>query len=114
MDESAGRSVADHLRLAGHDVVSVAEIMQQADDVDVLTRASEERRILITNDKDFGDLIFRRRRIHHGVVLLRLHDESPANRVRVLSDLMARFADRLPSHFTVASESGVRIRSASS
>jgi predicted nuclease of predicted toxin-antitoxin system len=112
VDESAGSAVVEYLRIAGHDVLAVSEAMPQADDQDILARARSERRILITNDKDFGDLVFRSGQSHHGVVLLRLHDESPANRVRVMKGLLEQYADRLADHFTVATEAAVRIRPA--
>jgi predicted nuclease of predicted toxin-antitoxin system len=112
VDESAGRAVVEYLRTAGHNVLSVAEAMPQADDQDILSRATYEERILITNDKDFGELVFRSGQAHHGVVLLRLHDESPTNRVRVVKGLLVQYADRLAGHFTVATEASVRIRPA--
>lgn len=110
VDESAGASVASYLRRAGHDVLAVAEIMSQADDEDVLSKAMDEGRILVTNDKGFGELVFRDRKEHSGVVLLRLEDESPANRVRVVQSVVEQHADRLSGRFTVATERGVRIR----
>jgi len=112
VDESAGAAVVEYLRTTGHDVLAVAEAMPQADDQDILARAMSEERILITNDKDFGELVFRNRQAHHGVLLLRLHDESPANRVRVMKGVLQQYADRLAGHFTVATEGGVRIRPA--
>jgi len=72
VDESAGVFVASYLRGEGHDVLAVAEIMSQAADEDVLSKAMGEGRILVTNDKDFGELVFRGRRKHSGIVLLRL------------------------------------------
>jgi len=110
VDESAGVAVVEYLRSAGHDVLAVAEVMRQADDQDILARASSEARILITNDKDFGELVFRSNRATHGVVLLRLYDECAANRVRVVKGVLAEHANRLTGHFTVATEAGVRIR----
>lgn len=110
VDESTGSSVVANLRTAGHDVLAVAEAFLQADDQDILTRAMSEKRVLITNDKDFGDLIFRSGQTHHGVVLSRLRDERAANRVRVVRNLLERYADRLPDHFTVVTEAGVRLR----
>ena len=104
--------MVNYLRTAGHNILAVAEAMPQADDQDILARATSEGRILITNDKDFGELIFRSGQAHHGVVLLRLRDESPANRVRVMKGLLGQYADRLAGHFTVATEGSVRIRSA--
>jgi predicted nuclease of predicted toxin-antitoxin system len=59
VDESAGMAVVDYLRAADHDVLAVAEVMPRADDSRILSRALSEGRILITNDKDFGELVFR-------------------------------------------------------
>jgi len=108
--ESTGTGVVAYLRSAGHDALDVTETMPQADDLDILARAVSEERILITNDKDFGDLVFRSGQAHYGVVLLRLHDESPANRVRVIKAVLEQYGDRLVRHFSVATEGGVRIR----
>ena len=110
MDESTGIAVVKYLRSAGHDVLAVAEAMPQADDWDILARTIAEGRILVTNDKDFGELIFRSGQDLHGTLLLRLHDESPTNRVRVIKTILEQYADRLTGHFTVVTESGVRIR----
>ena len=112
VDESTGAAVVEYLRNSGHDVLALAEIMRQAEDPYILTLASSETRILITNDKDFGELVFRTGQTHHGVLLLRLRDESARNRVRVVQSVLERYADRLPGHFVVASEGGVRVRPA--
>lgn len=112
VDESTGVAVAAYLRAAGHDVVAVSETIPHADDETVLARAANEARILVTNDKDFGELVFRSGYGHHGVVLLRLRDESAGNRVRVMKAIMEEYGNRLPGHFTVATEGRVRIRPA--
>ena len=112
VDESAGAAVVEYLRSSGHDVLAVAEIMRQEEDSPILTLAFNDARILITNDKDFGELVFRSGQTHHGVLLLRLRDESAANRVRVVKSVLERYADRLLGHFVVAGESGVRVRPA--
>ena len=112
VDESTGMAVVNYLRSLGYDVLAVAEAIPQADDSDILARASSDGRILVTNDKDFGELAFRGRQVHQGVLLLRLQDESPTNSVRILKAVLEQYADRLPSHFTVATESGVRIQPA--
>jgi predicted nuclease of predicted toxin-antitoxin system len=112
VDESTGAVVVEYLRTAGHDALAVAEAMPQADDQTILTRAASEGRILVTNDKDFGELVFRGGQGSQGVLLLRLHDESRANRLRVVKAVLEQHADRLAGHFTVATEAGVRIRPA--
>jgi len=108
IDESAGTAVVEHLRRAGHDVLAVRETMPQADDAVVLARSVAENRVLVTNDKDFGELIFRARQPHVGVLLLRLRDERPPNRVRVVQAVFERWADRLANRYTVATETEVR------
>jgi predicted nuclease of predicted toxin-antitoxin system len=110
VDESAGIAVAQYLRGIGHDVFAVTETMPQAEDNAILIKAVSEGRVLITNDKDFGDLIFRSGHAHHGVLFLRLQDESAASRVRVVKAVLNQYADFLKMNFIVATERRVRIR----
>jgi len=110
IDESTGASVAEYLRRAGFDVLFVGETMQQADDADILAQAAHENRILMTNDKDFGELVFRSGRTHAGVVLFRLQDESQDNRVRMAQIVAGEYPERLPGNFVVVTEKGIRVR----
>jgi predicted nuclease of predicted toxin-antitoxin system len=79
VDECTGPAVALWLRQQDHDVISVYDEIRGADDRKVIEKAYEQNRILITNDKDFGELIFREKKPHKGVILLRLEDERAAN-----------------------------------
>lgn len=110
VDESTGFSVVRYLRSEGHDVLSVAEDMPQAHDDDILARAVEENRVLLTNDKDFGDLAFRRGHPHRGIVLFRLQDDSVGNRVRMTQLVLEQHAAQLQDHFVVVTDNGIRIR----
>ena len=65
-------------------------VMPQAHDRDILSRAVSQGRILVTNDKNFGEIIFGRGQAHPGAVLLRLHDESSTNRLRVIGRVLDR------------------------
>ena len=77
VDESTGAAVVAYLRARGHDVLAVAETMPQATDTAVLAQAASDSRLVVTNDKDFGELAFRSGQAHAGVLLLRLRDEGP-------------------------------------
>lgn len=110
VDESTGAAVAACLRNQGHDVVAVAETMPQAEDAAILASAAAEARIVVTNDKDFGELVFRSGQPHAGVLLLRLQDESAANRVQVVERVLQQLAGQLAGNFVVATETQVRIR----
>ncbi len=109
VDECTGPAVAQWLRLQNHDVISVYDEIRGADDKEVIQKASEQNRILITNDKDFGELVFREKKQHKGVVLLRLEDERPANKIAVLEHLLEKYENSLPGHFIVVTETTVRI-----
>ena len=111
VDESTGMAVVGYLRESGHDVLAVGEAMPQANDAQILDTAGKEERILITNDKDFGELVYRTGQSHFGVLLLRLQDEGSANRVRMIKSVIDTYADQLVGHFVVATEKAVRIRS---
>ena len=109
VDECTGPAVAKWLRELEHDVFSVYDDSRGLDDESILQKAAEDERILITNDKDFGELIFKDRKIHRGIILLRLDDERIANKIRVLKILLERFADKLNNNFVVVTETTIRI-----
>ena len=88
VDECTGPAVARWLEQRGHDVFSVYDEARGIDDNKIIEIAQAEERILITNDRGFGEKVFRERRPHHGVVFLRLANERSANKIRVLDQLI--------------------------
>ena len=108
VDECTGPSVARILAKLGHDVYSVFDSARGASDDDVIRKALDEQRILVTNDKDFGYKVFRENRQHCGVVLLRLRDEHRRNRVRTIQRLLETYATELGHNFVVVTETSVR------
>ena len=112
VDECAGSKVAGWLRDESHEVFSVFDDARGMTDDDILEKALSENWILITADKDFGELVFRERRSHHGIVLLRLEDERAANKIEVLRKLLEGYAEKLPGHFVTVTETKVRIAAA--
>ena len=77
-------------------------------DEDILAEAYSGGWILITNDKDFGEMVFRERRLHHGVVLLRLEDERATAKVDAVRRLLTSYSDQLPDAFVVVTENQIR------
>jgi predicted nuclease of predicted toxin-antitoxin system len=72
VDECVDADFAALLRWSGHDVVYMSEVAPRAADAEVMNRAARENRLLLTEDKDFGDLVFRQARPVPGIVLLRI------------------------------------------
>lgn len=108
VDESTGPSIARWLKDLGHDAASVYDESPGIDDSHVIRRAFDEKRILITNDKDFGEKVFREQWEHHGIVLLRLADERASNKREILGRLLRLHFDRLQDTFVVVTENQVR------
>lgn len=78
------------------------------DDDDIIHKAFTENWILMTNDKDFGEKVYREQRPHKGIVLLRLEDERAVVKIETLKRLLESYADRLADQFVVVTESRVR------
>ncbi len=78
VDVCTGSSVAKWLKEKGHEVCSVYDECRGATDDEVLEKAYSENWIIITNDKDFGEKIYKENRIHQGVIFLRLDGQRPA------------------------------------
>jgi predicted nuclease of predicted toxin-antitoxin system len=109
-DESVDQPVVDRLREDGHHVLAVAEMQPSIPDEAVLTLANQQGALLLTADKDFGELVFRQRRVSAGVLLIRLAGVSPATKAMLVSAVVREHATDLAQAFTVVSPGMVRLR----
>ncbi len=110
-DESVDGPIVARLRADGHIVLYVAEHAAGLSDEEVLALANTQRSILLTSDKDFGELVFRQKRIAAGVILLRLAGEIPQRKADLVSQTLRNRSQELPGTFTVISARSIRIRS---
>jgi len=108
-DESCDFTVVRALRAAGHDVTVVADISPRADDEAIVALAAREQRILLTEDKDFGQLVYAASVKTGGVVLLRFRTGDRPEVARTLLDFVDRHGASLPGRFAVVSRGRVRI-----
>lgn len=108
VDECTGSSVAKWLKEKGHEVCSVYDECRGATDDEVLEKACSENWIIITNDKDFGEKIYKENRIHQGVIFLRLDDERSKNKIAVLSSFLENYLYHIETNFVVVTEKQVR------
>lgn len=108
VDECTGPVVARWLRVRSHEVFSVYEEARGVADDDILHKAYSEDWILITNDKDFGEKVYRERRPHRGVVFLRLQDERAASKIDAIGKLLDAYEGQLAGAFVVVTETQVR------
>lgn len=113
IDESIPYRIVGELRNRGFDVLSVTEKHKGLLDHEILNIAGKEHRIILTNDKGFGEMAYRRRTGRGKVILLRLNDNSFDNTLHNLVRLFKRFkADIIrKSDLIVVAENKIRIRS---
>jgi len=110
VDENIGSSVISFLRNKSFNVSSIAEKCPGITDREILKKAVKENRILITADKDFGDLIFYSRRTHKGIILLRLKDQSSSAKIEVIDKLLKFHRGKIIKRFVVVTKDKVKIR----
>ena len=108
VDECTGPAVARWLRNLSNEVFSVYEEARGAADDDILNKAYSEKWILITNDKDFGEKIYRENKSHHGIIFLRLQDERAVSKIDAIEKLLDEYEDQLVDAFVVVTETQVR------
>lgn len=108
MDESTGIRVSEEMKQLGFDSLSVIEIMKGAEDIQIVEKAKEENRVIVTNDKDFGWLAT----IHKppGLILLRLKKETVEMKIAVTRNIIRKHRHSIYGNIIVATENKIRIR----
>ena len=110
VNENVSGTVIRTLRERGHDVLSVKESMRGEQDRVILARARAEGRLLVTHDKDFGELAYRSRLpAECGIVLFRLGGRDPDRDNRRVIEAIESRQDWV-GHFAVVTDDQIRIR----
>jgi len=109
-DENVEAEIIERLRSVGHDVIDIKATHAGISDTEVLGLASTNNAVLLTNDKDFGDLVYRRGLYSTGIVLLRFGRIENAERADLISNVFGLHTEDLVGSFIVVTRTGVRIR----
>ncbi len=109
-DECCDAGLIDALRNDGYDVLYAVESLRGAPDEVLLEQAFAESRILLTEDKDFGELVYRLRKPAYGILLLRFDIAERTMKIPRLRALLKQDLERLPTSFVVLEVDKIRIR----
>lgn len=109
-DEGVDFRIVAALRGLGYQVQSVAEDSPGIPDPEVLALAVDRDAVLITEDKDFGEMVFQKRLCSQGVLLLRLQGVATARKVELVTEAFATHAADLRGCFSVITERALRVR----
>lgn len=110
-DECCDALLVNGLRSDGHDLLYVKEVSPGSDDETVLQMAADQQRILLTEDKDFGELVVRLKLPAYGIVLLRMNLADSSAKLARLRHLLLHQVHRLPGSFVVLDQKKIRLRS---
>ena len=108
-DESCDFSVVRALRADGHDVLAVSEAAQRSDDRELIEQANLQKRILLTEDKDFGWLVFVSHAGSAGVILIRFPGNARHSMVQTVRRLVQEQGERLFGTFVVVQPDHIRM-----
>lgn len=79
-------------------------------DIDILKIAASEERMIITMDKDFGELVYHSSMDHKGIILLRLEDATGSEKLEVMKMIISKYRDKIKNHFCVYQKDKFRVR----
>ena len=110
VDVGVGKAIEDWLRLQGHDVLAVRDLDPRMQDLTILSLAVQEKRLVVTTDKDFGEVAYRSKQPHAGVLLLRLEEARSGEKVAVVKEVFREYEGQLLGNFSVYQSGRLRIR----
>jgi uncharacterized protein (DUF433 family)/predicted nuclease of predicted toxin-antitoxin system len=100
-DVNVEKRIVDFLREAGYDVLWIPDFDCEMEDRELLNLAERDQRVLITNDKDFGEFFFLQRQVKSGIILFRIEGQGTTVKITLLGTILIRYADKLFNHFVV-------------
>jgi predicted nuclease of predicted toxin-antitoxin system len=109
-DESVDQPIVTHLRAQGHVVFAIVEQEPSLSDKAVLDIANQQEAVLITGDKDFGELVFRDQQYSYGILLIRLAGLDAKVKAEIVNSVINEHNEQLINAFTVISPKNIRIR----
>ena len=110
LDVGVGNKVWQYLTTHGFDAILITAINPSMSDTDILLIAEDEERMVITMDKDFGELVYHSIKAHKGVLLLRLEDATGEEKADVMQFILDNFKDEIEGKFCVFRNGRLRIR----
>jgi predicted nuclease of predicted toxin-antitoxin system len=110
-DEGVESRIVYSLRNAGFEVLYIAEEYRAIKDIEVLTLANQEKAILLTKDKDFGELVYKNKYPYYGILMYRFNEGmSSVEKALLLLQAFHTYGIQFENAFTVIDENFIRIR----
>ena len=110
IDVSLGCAVDDFMKNSVYDVICVRDINSNMEDIEILKLADRDNRIVVTMDKDFGELVYKHSIKHQGVLLLRLEDESAVEKITAITNILNKYPEQIQNSFCTYKNNLLRVK----
>ncbi|GAB6163746.1 hypothetical protein JCM12298_29060 [Desulfothermus naphthae] len=100
-DVNIEQNVIETIRQIGYEVKAVKDINLCMKDEEIFELAQKESFILVTNDKDFGEFVFRKKRLNEGIILFRCKGKNSEEKSKLIKKLLIGYRDKIEGHFVV-------------
>ena len=110
-DVNIEKPIVSYLSKNGYDVLWIPDFNRRMSDDELLALANSERRVLITNDKDFGEIVFLQKRVSKGIILFRVKGQDVKKKIEGLDMVLKKYQKSISGHFTVISTAKIRFTS---
>jgi predicted nuclease of predicted toxin-antitoxin system len=108
-DVNVEKPVVDYLFKQSYDIKWIPDYDCEMFDEELLQMANEEQRILITNDKGFGDLVIMQKKLSVGAILFRVKGQGSQEKIKLVRKLLMGYRDKLLNHYVIISKTKVRL-----
>ena len=110
VDVGVGRGVEQYLTEQGYDTKAVRDLDPCMEDEEIIRLAHSEKRMVVTMDKDFGELVYHSSMEHCGILLLRLEDAAGLEKLQVIQSIMQHHSERIKNCFCVFQNDKFRVK----
>lgn len=105
-----GRSIEEWLKSQDFEVVAIGSVNPEMADFEIMQLANLEDGVIITMDKDFGELVFKENNLHKGILLLRLEDAMSEEKLAAIQNIIPEHLENLKNNFSVYQNGKLRTR----
>jgi predicted nuclease of predicted toxin-antitoxin system len=110
VDVGVGRIIEEWLSIQGFNVIAIRKINPEMTDASIVKLAKAENAIIITMDKDFGELVYKDFSVHSGILLLRLEDAVAEEKLSVIQNILPDQLHQIKNNFCVYQNGKLRMR----
>jgi predicted nuclease of predicted toxin-antitoxin system len=109
-DENIDREIVEELRKNQYSVIYICDYSPGISDDEVLDISNKNMSILLTSDKDFGEMVFQQKKNTSGVILLRLHGLDQNEKAKIVLKAIKEHLEEFKNSFSVITKKLIRIR----